>query len=623
MKYYEEQTDIVVVGAGHAGCEAALIAAKMDLKVTLITLSIDQIAYLACNPSIGGTGKGQLVVELDALGGYMGINTDKTLIQSKMLNTSKGKAVRSLRAQVDKKSYQNEMKKHIEEQKNIKIVMDEVVDLIKKDNKITGVITKIGAKYHSKAVILCTGVYLDSRVYIGEVNFSSGPLGHNGAYGLSENLEKIGIKLRKFKTGTPARVHKDTIDFSQMTEHQGDEKITPFSFITKEKPENKVSCYLTRTNEKTHKIIQENASNSSFYRGDMKAISGARYCPSIEDKVIRFKDKESHQFFVEPEGLETKEYYIQGFSSSLPYETQIQMYHTVKGLENAQLTRPAYAIEYDCIDPLILDNTLKVIELEGLYMAGQINSTSGYEEAAAQGLLAGINAAAKIKGLEPLILDRSNSYIGVLIDDITTKGTNEPYRMMTSRAEYRLMIRQDNADYRLTPLAEKYGTIDENRKQIFKKKYDDLEKELERIKIEKIAPQEINSYLQEVGEEQIKEKTCVKEILKRPKVDYSILEKAGYTTDIDDNIKEKAEIEVKYEGYIVKNKKQIENFKKLEKKTLSTAIDYSKIDGLRLEAREKLSKIKPTSIGQASRISGVSPADISVLLIYLKMMGKE
>lgn len=615
--------DVIVVGAGHAGCEAALSTSKVGLKTLLITLSLDSIAHLPCNPSIGGTGKGHLVREIDALGGYMGINTDKTMIQSRMLNTSKGPAVHSLRCQVDKVAYQNSMKEHLENTENLFLVMDEVVEIMTEEKRIIGVITKLNAKYYAKAVILTTGVYLDSSIYIGETHFKSGPLGLTGAYGLSKSLINLKLPVRKFKTGTPARVHKDTIDFTKMDIQKGDDDITPFSFMTDKKLENKIDCYLTRTNLKTHEIIKKNISRSAMVRGDMNTKTGARYCPSVEDKVMRFKDKKSHQFFVEPEGLNTKEYYIQGFSSSLPYEVQIQMYKTVAGLENCHMTRPAYAIEYDCIDPLCLDPTLKVNMYEGLYTAGQINSTSGYEEAASQGIIAGINAASFILGREPLILTRDNSYIGVLIDDLVTKGTNEPYRMMTSRAEYRLLLRQDNADQRLTEIGRKYGLVTDERYDRFKKKYQILDEEILRLKKEKVKPDKVNKYLEEIGEDSLKNTISLYDLLKRPKIDYKFLEKIDMANEeLSPDIKRRCEIETKYQGYIVKQIKQIESFKKLEDKKLSDNLDYNEISGLRIEARQKLSHIKPKSIGQASRISGVSPADISVLLVYLKTMGK-
>lgn len=616
--------DVIVVGAGHAGCEAALASARLGKKTLLITLSLDTIAHMPCNPAIGGTGKSQLVRELDALGGQMGINIDKTFIQSRTLNASKGPAVQSVRAQADKNLYHIEMKKVLEHQKNLQMVMDEVTELIHDDRVVKGVRTLQFCEYYAKKVILCTGVFLEGRIYMGEVNFPSGPLGQPSAQFLSKSLRELQLPLRKFKTGTPARVHGDSIDFSQMEIQYGDEKIVPFSFMTERiKDKEQVVCYLTRTRENTHSVIRQNLSRSAVY-GGMIDSRGPRYCPSIEDKVVRFPDKATHQFFVEPEGLDTKEYYIQGFSSSLPYEVQLEMYHTVIGLENAQLMRPAYAIEYDCIDPMHLELSLKVTSVENLYSAGQFNGTSGYEEAAAQGLVAAINAVRSIDGLEPIVLDRATAYIGVLIDDLVTKGTNEPYRMMTSRAEYRLLLRQDNADLRLTQLGREIGLVSDERYMAFLKKKECIELELERLKNEKIKPSEADEFLEEKQLAPLGRTMTLHDFLKRPEASYDLLKELGkYDGSLDFQVEEQCQIQVKYEGYIKKQIQQVEAFNKLEKRKIPKDFDYNQISGLRLEAKQKLNEVRPINIGQASRISGVSPADVSVLLVFLQAYNKS
>ena len=616
--------DVIVVGGGHAGIEAALAPARMKQKTVLITANFDNVGSLPCNTSIGGPAKGIIVREIDALGGQMAKTADETYLQMKMLNTAKGPAVHSLRGQADKYKYHTEMKKTLEDNPNIDIVMDEVVDILHEGQVVTGVVTKLGCKYEAKAVILATGVYLNSKIFIGELTINEGPNALAYSKHLTERLVDLGLNMRRFKTGTPARIHRDSIDFSEMSIQEGDKKITPFSFLTDNIGIKQEPCYLTRTNLKTHEIIMNNLERTAMYSGQADS-TGARYCPSIEDKVVRFSDKESHQIFIEPEGLDTKEMYIQGISTSLPYEVQLEMYKSVKGLENAKIMRPAYAIEYDCIDPTQLKISLEIKGVENLFSAGQFNGTSGYEEAAAQGLIAGINAAHKIEGKEPFVLDRSEAYIGVLIDDLVTKGTNEPYRMMTSRSEYRLYLRQDNADMRLTQRGYDIGLVSEERYQRYLKKKGEVEQELERLKTERVTPKEVNHLLNEMGASEIKVGLSLYEFLKRPEVTYELIEAIGKGAgeDVSDEVKEQCVIMTKYEGYIEKQLKQIDQFKKLENKRLPEVIDYLSIDGLRIEARQKLDAIRPISIGQASRISGVSPADISVLLIYLEQMRRS
>lgn len=622
-RYRAGEYDFVVVGAGHAGCEAALATARMGYKTLLVTMSLDSIALLACNPSIGGTGKGQLVKEIDALGGEMGVNIDKTFIQSRMLNTAKGPAVHSLRTQADKFKYHEEMKKTLENEPNIDLVMDEVIDIISEGNIVKGVVTKLGCEYYAKAVILATGVYLNSKIHIGEVSYNEGPHALGYAKSLTESLDKLGLRMRRFKTGTPARVHRDSIDFSVMQMQEGDEKITPFSFMNDNLEIKQEPCFLTRTTEDTKEVIMNNLNRSAMYSGEIDS-TGARYCPSIEDKVVRFNDKSSHQLFIEPEGINTKEMYVQGISTSLPYEVQVEMYRTIKGFENCKIMRPAYAIEYDCVDPTQLKINLEIKGVENLFSAGQFNGTSGYEEAASQGLMAGINAVRKIEGKEPFILDRSEAYIGVLLDDLVTKGTNEPYRIMTSRAEYRLYLRQDNADMRLTEKGYEAGLVTDERYQRFLNKKEQVKQEFDRLKTDRVTPKEVNDQLEKLNASPIKVGISLYEFLKRPEVNYELIERIGKgpSYDVSNEVKNQCEVMTKYEGYIDKQLKQIDQFKKLENKKLNEDLDYSSIDGLKIEARQKLDEIKPISIGQASRISGVSPADISVLLIYLEQMKK-
>ena len=621
MKNLEQFFDIIVVGAGHAGCEASLACARLGLNTVMFTVSVDSIALMPCNPNVGGSSKGHLVRELDALGGEMGKNIDKTFIQSKMLNQSKGPAVHSLRAQADKQAYSTEMRKTLENTENLTIRQGEVTELLVEDGHITGVKTFSGATYHAKAVVLCTGTYLKARCIYGDVSNYTGPNGLQAANYLTDSLKKLGIEMFRFKTGTPARIAGNTIDYSKMEEQFGDERVVPFSFSTD--PEavqiEQKSCWLTYTNEKTHEIIRANLDRSPLYSGMIEG-TGPRYCPSIEDKVVRFADKKRHQVFIEPEGLYTNEMYIGGMSSSLPEDVQYEMYHSVPGLENARIVKNAYAIEYDCINPRQLYPTLEFNKMKGLFSGGQFNGSSGYEEAAAQGLIAGINAAMEVKGREQLILDRSEAYIAVLIDDLVTKENHEPYRMMTSRAEYRLLLRQDNADLRLRKKGWEVGLIDDETYHKLQEKERRIQEEIERVEHATVGGSaEVQSLLESLNSTLLKSGTTIAELIRRPELNYKVLAPIDKERpELPEDVCEQVEINIKYDGYIRRQMKQVEQFKKLEQKKLPEDIDYEDVGSLRIEARQKLEAYRPVSIGQASRISGVSPADISVLLVYLE-----
>lgn len=618
MSYDAGNYDVIVVGAGHAGCEAALAAARMGCRTLMVTINLDMIAFMPCNPSIGGPAKGHVVREVDALGGEMGRNIDKTFIQMRMLNTGKGPAVHALRAQADKFLYQHTMKETMEKESNLTMHQGMVEELIVEEGRCVGVVTKTGAAYRADAVVLTTGTYLRGKIIMGELMYESGPNNQQPSVRLSQNLKELGLELVRFKTGTPPRVHKDTIDFSQTEIQPGDAKPKFFSYETKSSDNEQLPCWLTYTSEDTHRIINENLHRAPMFSGVIEG-TGPRYCPSIEDKIVRFSDKPKHQIFLEPEGKNTSEYYVQGFSTSMPEEVQLKMLRSVPGLQNVQMMRTGYAIEYDAVVPTQLWPSLETKRLSGLFTAGQINGTSGYEEAAGQGIMAGINAARKVQGKEPVILDRSQGYIGVLIDDLVTKGTNEPYRLLTSRAEYRLLLRHDNADLRLTPIGHEIGLISEERYARFMDKKYKVEQEIERLRVTKVRPSEINALLESVGSAPIQDGSNLLTILRRPEVSYEgISQVSPSEIELDEDMQEQVEIQIKYAGYIEKQLLHVEKLQKMEKKKLPERINYDDIQGLAIEARQKLAKIRPISIGQASRISGVTPADISILLVYLE-----
>lgn len=616
-KYNAGEYEVAVIGGGHAGVEAALASARLGCKTIMFTISVDWVGNMPCNPSIGGTAKGHLVRELDALGGEMGKAADKNTLQSRMLNLGKGPAVHSLRAQIDRRAYSEYMKHAVELQENLDVKQCEITDIYR-ENEIWHCISKLGADFSCRSVVIATGTFLGGRIYVGEVNYASGPDGNFPATALAESLKRLGLPLRRFKTGTPARVSRDSIDFSTLEVQEGDSRVVPFSYSTETPPENKVVCHISYTNDETKRVILENINRSPLYAGEIEGV-GPRYCPSIEDKIVRFADKKRHQFFIEPCGINTEEMYLQGLSSSLPEEVQIELYKTVPCLKEVKIMRNAYAIEYDCVDPTAMRATLEMKDFPNLYGAGQFNGSSGYEEAAAQGLIAGINAALKIKGKEPLILSRASSYIGTLIDDLVTKGCSDPYRMMTSRSEYRLLLRQDNADERLMPTGRKLGLIDDKTYAAFLLRKEQKEREIERLKTAFLAPnEELNRLLEENGTAPISTGTRLSDLVKRPQISYDMLAPFDKERpDLPFSVREKVETEIKYEGYIARQQAQVNEMLRLEGKAIPNDIDYSSVYGLRLEAVEKLNKIRPANIGQASRISGVSPADISVLLIYL------